>query len=67
MQVEKIPRRFPSRPYSLNKVDQLPESLLDLAKKYLPSDQSVEKIFVIPPDAIPKSSRRRKPSQELHG
>ena len=52
-------RRFLSRPYLLNDINQLPGSLLVLAEKYLPDNQPVKGIFVIPPDSIPRGSRRR--------
>ena len=59
MEPIKDSRRFLSRPYLLNEINQLPEGLLVLAKKYLPDNQPVKGIFVIPPDSIPKGSRRR--------
>ena len=57
-------RRFPFRPYLLNDINQLSGGLLVLAKKYLPDNQPVKGIFVIPPDSIPKGSRRRNLSTE---
>jgi hypothetical protein len=52
-------RRILSRPYLLNEINQLPAGLLELAKQYLPDNQPVKGIFVIPPDSIPRGSRRR--------
>lgn len=36
--------------FFLNVIDQLPESLLELAKSYLPSNQVIYGIFVVPPE-----------------
>ena len=60
MEFTNIYRRSPSRPYTLKEINQLPVGLFELAGKHLPDYQPVEGIFVIPPDAIPKSSRKRK-------
>jgi hypothetical protein len=59
MELIKVSRRFPSRPYTLSDINQLPMGLFELARAHLPDNQPVEGIFVTPADAIQKSTRIR--------
>ncbi len=52
-----VSRSLSTRPFFLNTIDQLPESLLELVNSYLPSDQVVQGIFVVPPETYSRGFR----------
>ena len=52
-----VSRSLSTRPFLLDTIDQLPESLLELVKSYLPNNQVIEGIFVIPPETYSRGFR----------
>lgn len=66
MSPDTISKSISTRPYFLEDVGQLPASLLNLARAHLPADETVQGIFVVPPETYLRGLRwRLNPLQAL--